>query len=617
MSNRVRRYLKNLSDPNEAKRRAAAEALATADERAIYPLIKALRDENPGVQDAAMRSLISIGGEATAYMVLPLLREDALIRNIAMIILREIGQVTVPLLRHLLKDKDDDVRKFAIDLIIDINHCDYLDDLITLLNEDKNANVRASAAKALGTFKYQKAVPYLIKALQDDEWVAFSSLEALALIKDEKSITSISSLLSCSSDILRFSAIETLGKIGTSLAEKYLLEYYSKAEEYEKTAIIKSLLHMGKTPNITGAKDILIDIYKEGEWDERLMALKGLVELKEVSSIPLILDIAGSLDPSVPDEMDILYSIKEILKGFDCAEPLIDALKDSTLRYKAKTLAIEIIGDQNCKEAIPSLLKLFEDELRDVKRATVKALEKLDPQGIEEFFLKASESDDGHIRKNAISAIGRIGDKAVVEKLFKLWDTEVYPDVKEEIIKAILTINPKQTYESLERFDVKGKELIARYTMDINLLKALSKDEDINVRLSAINSLGLLNLLEAQEILIAYLKDKDTEIRKAALMALGNIRCCPVEVIPLLNDEDMWVRIYAIKALANSSDPEVIDYLKPMLTTKEIPVLLSAIDALYKIATDNAIDISYILRPLLNHGIPAIRKKVQELEGIL
>lgn len=83
------RIVKNLASPDAGKRRSAVEALSFGDVRAVYPLIKALRDSHPGVQDAAMRSLISIGGEVAAWMVLPLLREDPFLRNAAMVILKE------------------------------------------------------------------------------------------------------------------------------------------------------------------------------------------------------------------------------------------------------------------------------------------------------------------------------------------------------------------------------------------------------------------------------------------------------------------------------------------------------------------------------------------------
>lgn len=100
---RLSKLIKDLEGPEPSKRRTVAESFADGDERAIYPLIKALGDENPGVQDAAMRSLITIRGEVTAYMVVPLLRNKPLLRNTAVMILNEIGAPVIPLLYPLLK----------------------------------------------------------------------------------------------------------------------------------------------------------------------------------------------------------------------------------------------------------------------------------------------------------------------------------------------------------------------------------------------------------------------------------------------------------------------------------------------------------------------------------
>lgn len=616
MGKNILKHIRNLSDASDSKRRSAAEALSDADERAVYPLIRALRDQNAGVQDAAMRSLISISGETTAYMVLPLLREDAFLRNTAMIILKEIGYETIPLLRHLFKDKDDDVRKFAIDLIIEINHCDYLDDLITLLQDDKNANVRASAAKALGVFEFKKAIPQLITALRDNEWVCFSALEALSLIKDESSIKSIASLLDSDSETLRYSAIETLGKMSFPSSEKYLVRHFLRADGFEKTASIKSLLQIGVTPTMPGVKDILMDIYINGEWADRLIALKGLVDLQESSAIPVILDIAGSLDPSMPDEMDILYAIKENLKGFDCVQPLIDILINPDIKYRAKTIAIEIIETQNCQAGVPYLIKLYEDNLRDVKRASIKALKEMDGEDSGQLFMDACEDEDSHVRKYAVSAIGKIGDKSVIATLSRLLNKEVYGDVKEEIVKAILTIDPQEAFRRLKDFDAPIRDIIARYSTDVKILSMLSKDHDLNVRLSAISSFGMVEDKKALKNLIAALKDDNAEIRKTALMALGNKEGCIDEILPMLNDSDVWVRIYAIKALGNSPNPDVIEYIKPMLNAGEIPIVLSSIDAISQIASAISIDISNIFKPLLSHKVAAIRQRAQEMEGI-
>ncbi|HWR89888.1 MAG TPA: HEAT repeat domain-containing protein, partial [Dissulfurispiraceae bacterium] len=113
----LKRILLKLQSEDPSVRRLAAERLSEADERAIYPLIQALKDRHPGVQDAAMRSLVAIGGEVTAYMTLPLLREEPSVRNMAVVILGELGVHAVPLVYPLLGDKNGVIRKFAVDLL--------------------------------------------------------------------------------------------------------------------------------------------------------------------------------------------------------------------------------------------------------------------------------------------------------------------------------------------------------------------------------------------------------------------------------------------------------------------------------------------------------------------
>ncbi|MGB9715094.1 MAG: HEAT repeat domain-containing protein [Thermodesulfovibrionales bacterium] len=375
---RLTRLRKDLVHPDASRRRSAAEALSNGDERAIYPLIKALSDENPGVQDAAMRSLISIGGEVTAYMVLPLLRNNSYLRNTAIIILKEIGEKVIPLLRPLLKDKDDDIRKFALDLICEVKSCDYLDEVIEVLINDTNTNVRTSAAKALGILNYKNALPYLIKALKDDEWVCIASLEALALIKDDSSVEPIISLLNNPSELVRHVAIETLGKIGSQRCCDALLKHLSKVNGIEKTATIKSLLKIGVTPSISGTSDTLIEILKNDDWDDKFLALKGLVEIKEEKAIYPAIDIAGSLEPSYPDSEEKIFMIKELLKGFGCSEVFLKILDDPAIRYRGRIITIELLEELGCKNAVPYLRRLIESTIDGVRDASAKALDSME-----------------------------------------------------------------------------------------------------------------------------------------------------------------------------------------------------------------------------------------------
>lgn len=589
--------------------------MSGGDERALYPLIKALKDENTGVQDAAMQSLIAIGSEVTAYMVIPLLREDAFLRNTALIILKEIGRKAVPLLNILFGDKDDDVRKFAVDLVCEIGHCEHPDTIARMLIEDTNPNVRASAAKAIGFLNYKEAMPQLMAALEDEEWVCFSALEALSVIKEEAPVRAIEALLSNRSDAVRFAAIEALGMIPSPLSGEALLNHLSRAEGYEKNATVKSLVQTGITPSMSGIADILMDMFKSDDWEDKLVALKGLVGLKENKAIFSIADSAGSLDPSSPETDEKLYILEEALRSFGCADALFDALNNPSLRYRGKIMIIEALGDLQCSEAVSHLIRFLEGDIRDVRRASLKALAGMDdPDGTKQIFIDSMDDYDGHVRRMSITALGKIGERSSFEPILRHLSKEIYEDAKEEGLKALLMIDPSELFSHIGEFNAFNKKVIGRYAKDLEILLALSINEDTGVRAAALSGLGGLQDERAYKRLSEAMDDDDPEIRKAAVIAAGESRCCREAIESALKDRDTWVRVYAVKALTRFSDGAALGPLRNMLEDKETPVVLSAIEAIASIGGSEAMG---ALSPLLEHENYDIRENVNRaLEGI-
>ena len=465
---RLKKLLRDMADNDPLIRRSSAEALADGDERAIYPLIKALRDENLGVQDAAMRSLMEIREETTAYMVLPLLRENPFLRNTAMIILRELGSIAVPLLYPLLHDKDDDIRKFALDLIHDIQYCDYPEKLAQMLSEDRNANVRASAAKTIGKLQYKRAVPQLIKALGDEEWVCFSALEALTRFKDESALPSMLALLKSPAETLRCAAIEALGKMGSSRAIKPLTGHLSKTEKFEKRATLKSLVQTGSVPSLSGVSDALIEMLQGDNWEDKFTAMKGLVSLKAEYAIHHLVDMAGSLDLSDPESEDRLKVIKEAIHSFGCNTTLIDLLNDTAIKYRGKVIAIEIMGSLKCKKSVPSLIKLLKGNYRDERRSSIKSLGQIDSAHAKQCLLESISDDDSHVRKTAAVALGRIAEMSAFEPLMKMLKIEKYSDVIDSFIEALITINAARFLSRIDEYNDDIRDRVAPYTSHLN-----------------------------------------------------------------------------------------------------------------------------------------------------
>ncbi len=586
----ISKLIGDLSSHDETRRRNAALELADADERALYPLILALDDPNSGVQDAAMRSVISIGGEVAAYMVIPLLRGDALQRNTAIIILQSLGRVSVPLLYHLLKDKDDDVRKFALDMMGEIRE-DVIPERLIPCIEDPNANVRAAAAKTLGALQFTDAVPELAAALgSDEEWVIFSILETLGMLRAEESVPAIAKLLKSESVATRYAAIETLGVIGSDAAIEPLMEGVHRAQDGdERGALVRSLVQIGLRPEMKELAPTLSSMVHEGGWDDKLIAIRGLVALGDCSATVAIIDAAGALDPSMPEDEERLSAALDALRTLGCADEVLSAFEDQRIKFKGRTIAAELLGDIGSREAVPALIAHMRADKRDVRRACAGAMAKLADEESAGALVEFIHDADGHVRKSVIGTLGSVRYKPAYDALLKIATSpKEYIDVLEESVKAICLIDPDAVRLAVPAFSPLLREMCGRYSDDLATLLALSDDREPGVRTAAIAGLGKLSDAAATERLERALAEPEAGIRRAAVMALGASERSSDKINAMLADPDIWVRAYAVKAIGDKLDPSTIGTLAVMIADPEAVVALAAVEALSRMGGEDA-----------------------------
>jgi HEAT repeat protein len=610
MIRNINRLIIKLQSPDPSVRRQAADGLSEGDARGIYPLIKALSDENTGVQDAAMRALIAIGGETVAYMALPLLREGSYLRNTGLIILRQLGAVSVPLLYPLLKDKDHDIRKFAIDLLSEIQTSADASQIVPML-EDENANVRAAAAKALGDLRYRESIPHLTRRLIDEEWVLFYALQSLGELGATEAIPAIASLLSSSSEAVRFSAIETIGKLGSAAALPALVAYLPKATEDEKLSVVKSIVQIGVTPDMTDLPEHILKLFEMGDWEEKMIAMQGIAQLKTVKALQMLVETAGSLDPDDPDTDERLWNLKRCILAIDAEDELINLLESSDLKFRGKCFVIGILGEMKSRKAAGSLAIYLNDVSRDLRRASAEALGQIGVSDSVEELMEASEKDaDAHVRKSAIEALGLIGSKEAYTVLKRLLIVEKYNDIIEKVVESLIMIDPDSFFSDMSGYGSNIRQSIARAVHEIGILKSLASDPDPGVVAEAIGGLGRLRSEEAVESIVPLLGNQNADVRKAAVMALGDAGICLPDLLNSLEDSDPGVRFYAVKAVVSClPGEEAIERIKSLVNDDYIPVAMAVIDAIREIGGKEAFE---ALIQHEEHPNPDVREKISE-----
>ena len=224
-------------------RRESAEALVAFDQsQSVAPLIEGLKDENAGVQEAAMAALIRIGGRRVVSSLLPLLRQDARTRNLAVEVLEQTGATGFDLLLPLVKHDDANLRKFIVETLGKLGDSRAIPALSATLN-DREPNVRSSAAEALGRLRAREAVPQLLGLLNDDEWVVFSVIEALGQIADPAALPALMAVLKDGSEPVRHAVIEAFGNFPDSAAcVKPMLELVPSADQDLRDLLTKNII---------------------------------------------------------------------------------------------------------------------------------------------------------------------------------------------------------------------------------------------------------------------------------------------------------------------------------------------------------------------------------------
>ena len=386
----VKGLIKALKYEDSYIRMFAAIALGEiGDERAVAPLTQSLKDEEEGVQNEVLKSLVRIGDPAVDTLIMALKDEE--LGEGAKLALIKIGESASRNLVFKYNNQNRDTQIYYIDIMGEIGDKNSVEHLIHILKDIKSRetydrNILTSTIKALGKIGDEKATDIIHDLYfrfcrnQSDRYLTELFMDVITDVDRECSDFLVQELTSNNGHV-REEAAHALIRMEYQIAVDPLIRalkdkngdiFRKRAAEIlcriGEPAVIP-LIHALKDEDRyirCGAADSLGKI-----GDER--AVKPLINALKDKDSYIRLEAAGALDEigwkSKGGQENVYYLIAkakwiEVSKiGKLAVVPLIQALKDGELdlRYGAAE-ALGEIGDERALEHLNQTLKDEEED---------------------------------------------------------------------------------------------------------------------------------------------------------------------------------------------------------------------------------------------------------------
>jgi cyclophilin family peptidyl-prolyl cis-trans isomerase/HEAT repeat protein len=402
-------------EPSAVVRARAAEALGKIGSNKLA--VAAMGNYGvKGITDAILRLLPSTGA--------PVSSDSKLIASMALTALLKIRQPsTVEAVAAQLRSPDADLRWQAANAMARIREgiSVAIPSLLPLL-EDKEALVRASAARALGAAKATQAVNPLIRLLADnDERVVGNATGALGAIGDSRAVDA---LLGLGNTLLGGYRAFDRDKLGVPTQQNLLLliaTSLGNIKDDRSLSFLKTLRFADGRLGANAEVEVAIAKFGDGaffdvptstklsgdDWKAVAAYAQGLGQLGTDRARAVLIDMLAGKSYGKPDAraMSAILNAAAAAKVEGLRDILLDALKSPDIF--ARATAAELLGElgESSEPVISALYDAYKsaraDKLNDARIAIVVAADKLKHPMNVQVLTDPSRDEDYVVRLRA------------------------------------------------------------------------------------------------------------------------------------------------------------------------------------------------------------------------
>jgi HEAT repeat protein len=557
-----------LRSSDEAVRLRGVGELALSRAADVVPLlIRALDDTSWRVRQEAVKGLVRHGGPESVGAVLRALHDQHQnlgVLNGAIQILAQAGVDTLEELTAFLTDPDPGLRTCAALTLGTQNNPRAVPALIRAV-DDSDANVRFHAIEALGRLRASEAVDVLAAVAESRDFaLAFPALEALAAIGDGRAGYRLLPLLE--DELLQSAVLEVLGQVGGAEVVAPLANLVNAAASpVGSVAQALARLH-GRYETSYRQGDLIVGLARQGIAPAGVQNLLDAFESLSGPDLPAVALVLGWLDNDTLDRFLVELLGRptvrsEVVAALVRRGPRVTALLVEQLRAdnlatrQDAVLALGRIGDSR---AVPALLETSNPELTV---GVAGALAMIGDRRAYAPLLDLLGHDDGAIRRAVISALNSLGHPDMAADIVRLCRVP-QPLVRESAVRVAGYIGFPECAESI---------------------LACCHDDSTNVRRAAVEVLSALEDDRGLVALAAALADDEPGVRAAAARALGQM--AGADAWPLLQkaleDVGPWVRYYAVRSVGCQKFAPALDALSRLAQADPaMQVRVAAVEAI-------------------------------------